>query len=44
MNLFDQISEDIKKAMLAKDKVALDALRGIKKRILGGQDCQRWGW
>ena len=30
MNLFDQISEDIKKAMLAKDKVALDALRGIK--------------
>ena len=29
MNLFDQISEDIKKAMLAKDKVALDALRGI---------------
>ena len=34
MNLFDQISEDIKKAMLAKDKVALDALRGIKKEFL----------
>ena len=34
MTLFDQISEDIKKAMLAKDKVALDALRGIKKEIL----------
>ena len=32
--LFDQISEDIKKAMLAKDKVALDALRGIKKDFL----------
>ena len=32
--LFDQISEDIKKAMLAKDKVALDALRGIKKEFL----------
>ena len=31
---FDQISEDIKKAMLAKDKVALDALRGIKKEFL----------
>ena len=31
--LFDQISEDIKKAMLAKDKVALDALRGIKKEF-----------
>lgn len=34
MNLFDQVSEDIKKAMLAKDKVALDALRGIKKEFL----------
>ena len=32
--LFDQISEDIKKALLAKDKVALDALRGIKKEFL----------
>ena len=32
--LFDQISEDIKKAKLAKDKVALDALRGIKKELL----------
>lgn len=34
MNLFEQVSEDIKKAMLAKDKVALDALRGIKKEFL----------
>ena len=34
MTLFEQISEDIKKAMLAKDKVALDALRGIKKEFL----------
>ena len=34
MTLFDQISEDIKKAMLAKDKVALDALRGVKKDFL----------
>jgi uncharacterized protein YqeY len=34
MELFDQISEDIKKAMLAKDKVALEALRGIKKEFL----------
>lgn len=34
MNLFDQVSEDIKKAMLAKDRVALDALRGIKKEFL----------
>lgn len=34
MTLFDQVSEDIKKAMLAKDKVALDALRGVKKEFL----------
>ncbi len=34
MSIFDQVSEDIKKAMLAKDKVALDALRGIKKEFL----------
>lgn len=34
MNLFDQISEDIKKAMLARDKVRLEALRGIKKEFL----------
>ena len=34
MDSFDQISEDIKKAMLAKDKVALGALRGIKKEFL----------
>lgn len=34
MTLFEQVSEDIKRAMLAKDKVALDALRGIKKEFL----------
>ena len=34
MTLFDRISDDIKKAMLAKDKVALDALRGVKKEFL----------
>lgn len=34
MNLFDQISEDIKKAMLARNHVELDALRGIKKEFL----------
>ena len=33
-NLFDQISEDIKKAMLARDKVRLEALRGIKKEFI----------
>lgn len=34
MSIFDQISEDIKKAMLAREKVALDALRGVKKEFL----------
>lgn len=34
MSLFDQVSNDIKSAMLAKDKVRLEALRGIKKEFL----------
>ncbi len=34
MNLFDQVSEDIKKAMLARQKVRLEALRGAKKEFL----------
>jgi len=34
MTLFEQISEDIKQAMLAKDKVRLEALRGVKKELL----------
>lgn len=34
MNLFDQVSEDIKTAMKAKDKVALETLRNIKKYFI----------
>lgn len=34
MNLFDKVSGDIKTAMLACDKVRLEALRGIKKEFL----------
>ena len=34
MDLFDRISNDIKGAMLAKDKVRLETLRGIKKEFL----------
>lgn len=34
MNLFDKISEDIKDAMRSKDKVRLEALRGVKKEFL----------
>lgn len=34
MDLFDKISADIKSAMLARQKVRLEALRGIKKEFL----------
>lgn len=34
MDLFDRISADIKTAMLARQKVRLEALRGIKKEFL----------
>ncbi|MDU1892070.1 MAG: GatB/YqeY domain-containing protein [Dysgonomonas sp.] len=34
MNLFDKVSEDIKDAMRAKDKIRLEALRGMKKEFL----------
>lgn len=34
MSLFEQVSGDIKAAMLARDKVRLEALRGIKKEFL----------
>ena len=34
MALFETISNDIKSAMLAKDKIRLEALRGIKKEFL----------
>ncbi|MBR6757851.1 MAG: GatB/YqeY domain-containing protein [Bacteroidaceae bacterium] len=34
MSLFETISNDIKSAMLAKDKVKLEALRGVKKEFI----------
>ncbi|MDR0745561.1 MAG: GatB/YqeY domain-containing protein [Mediterranea sp.] len=34
MNLFDKVSEDIKNAMKAKDKVALETLRNVKKYFI----------
>ena len=34
MDLFEKVSEDIKNAMKAKDKVALETLRNIKKCFL----------
>ena len=34
MNLFDTVSEDIKKAMLAKEKEKLEALRAVKTAFL----------
>ena len=34
MSLFDTVSNDIKSAMLAKDRVKLEALRGVKKEFI----------
>lgn len=34
MNLFDKVSEDIKDAMRNKDKIRLEALRGVKKEFI----------
>ncbi|NDW18168.1 GatB/YqeY domain-containing protein [Dysgonomonas sp. 216] len=34
MSLFEKVSADIKAAMLAKDKVKLEALRGVKKEFI----------
>jgi uncharacterized protein YqeY len=34
MDMLEQITQDIKGAMKAKDKLALEALRGIKKELL----------
>ena len=34
MSLFDKVSDDIKNAMKAKDKVALETLRNVKKFFL----------
>lgn len=43
MNLFETISNEIKKAMLAKDKVRLEALRGIKKEFLEAKTAKGAG-
>lgn len=43
MNLLDTISDEIKKAMLAKDKVRLEALRGIKKEFLEAKTAKGAG-
>ena len=37
MNLFDQVSNDIKEAMKAKDNVRLETLRNINKVFLEAQ-------
>ena len=42
-NMFDRVSEDIKKAMLARDKVRLEALRGIKKEFLEAKTAKGAG-
>ena len=37
MNIFERVNEDIKKAMLAKDKIRLTALRAAKSAFLLAQ-------
>lgn len=43
MNLFDTISDEIKKAMLAREKVRLEALRGVKKEFLEAKTAKGAG-
>ena len=43
MDLFERINEDIKKAMLAREKVRLEALRGIKKEFLEAKTAKGSG-
>lgn len=43
MNLFDRVSEDIKDAMRAKDKIRLEALRGMKKEFLEAKTAKGAG-
>ena len=42
MDLFEQVSEDIKNAMKAKDKVALETLRNVKKFCLNKCLPRNW--
>ena len=39
-NLFDQVSNDIQKAMLAHDHVRTETLRGVKKEFLEAQTAK----
>lgn len=43
MSLIDTITDEIKKAMLAKDKVRLEALRAIKKELLEAKTAKGAG-
>jgi uncharacterized protein YqeY len=43
MNLFDQISEDIRLSMLARDKERLEALRNVKKVLLEAKTAKGGG-
>lgn len=40
MSLLEQVNEDIKVAMRAKDKVSLTAIRGLKKEFLEAQTAK----
>jgi uncharacterized protein YqeY len=40
MNLLEQINEDIKTAMRAKNKIALEAIRAVKKEFIEAQTAK----
>jgi uncharacterized protein YqeY len=40
MNFSDKLTEDIKNAMKAKDKIALEALRAIKKELIEAKSAK----
>lgn len=40
MNLFEQVNNDIKSAMLAQEKTKLEALRGVKKEFLEAKSAK----
>ena len=43
MDIFDQISADIMAAMKAKDRVRLEALRGVKKEFIEAKTAEGAG-
>ena len=43
MSIFEQVNDDIRAAMLARDKERLEAVRNIKKVLLEAKTAKKWG-